>query len=288
VVQQDIPVTLHVAPGQATPLAFDLTCRVLPVIDDVILFSSDRHTTAGRPHLFRMKPDGTGAVDLTGPFDGRQGRISPGGTKIVFSSHRGGNDAIYLMDVDGSHAQQLSQGGNPAWSPDGQRIAFEQGGNVWVMNRDGTHQTRLTQDSGSEPAWSPDGQRIAYTKLVKLCNFDPCAYHILIAPASGGAGVDISANGDKFDRHPAWSPDGGLIAYDEDLELWAVRPDGTGNTKLSRDGRADVGAVWSPDGSKIAFTRFGPQSQIYVMNADGSGATNLSHSSHNDEVTSWR
>ena len=56
----------------------------------------------------------------------------------------------------------------PAWSPDGQRIAFmsDRDGNdeLYVMDADGSNPTRLTQDAGRDwySAWSPDGQRLAF------------------------------------------------------------------------------------------------------------------------------
>lgn len=290
-VQQDNPVTLHVPPGAASPFAFDLSCRVLPVIHDVILFSSDRRTTGGQSHLFKMKPDGTGVVDLTQPLDGSQGQISPAGTRIAFTRFGDGGPDIYVMDADGSHVTQLAHGSGPSWSPDGQRISFTHhlSGNIWVMNADGTDSHRFSSGGGGlESAWSPDGQKIAYNRITKFCNFDICAMHIFVAQLPFGGGLDISGNGDQVDRRPAWSPDGSLIAYDEGLQIWTVHPDGSGNVKISQGNRAEQGPVWSPDGSKIAVTRMAARAQIYIMNADGSGATNLSQSSSNDFVTSWR
>ena len=58
--------------------------------------------------------------------------------------------------------------GSPSWSSDGGRIAFDSlrdgNGEIYVMNADGSGQTRLTDDPGFDgsPSWSPDGSRIAF------------------------------------------------------------------------------------------------------------------------------
>ena len=52
----------------------------------------------------------------------------------------------------------------PVWSPNGDMIAFEKAGEIWVMRADGTHMRRLTNQRASDgnPAWSPDGSQIAF------------------------------------------------------------------------------------------------------------------------------
>src|SRR5215204_1650594 len=79
---------------------------------------------------------------------------------------------VYAINVDGSKETRLTGtsgfDGMPAWSPDGQRIAFASGrdGNweIYVMDADGAQQRRLTRTPEDEgvPAWSPDGGKIAY------------------------------------------------------------------------------------------------------------------------------
>ncbi len=69
------------------------------------------------------------------------------------------------MNADGSGQRRLTRNGArsvaPAWSPDGQRIAFERLGDVYVIDADGTGERRLSQ-IGTHPSWSPDGQKIAF------------------------------------------------------------------------------------------------------------------------------
>ena len=86
--------------------------------------------------------------------------------------------AIVVADAEGDKAQVVA-GGNrvtndyPAWSPDGQRIAYiadrdGEFGNLWLVNTDGSGAEQLVHESAQHgaPAWSPDGRRIAYTRNV--------------------------------------------------------------------------------------------------------------------------
>src|SRR5439155_1178444 len=88
--------------------------------------------------------------------------------------------------------------------------------------------------------------------------------------------------------HPAWSPDGTKIAFHSDrdgnFEIYVMNSDGSGVTRLTNNYDSDWQPAWSPDGSRIAFTKnvYGCDdydcwdfTSIYVINADGSGLTQL-------------
>jgi Tol biopolymer transport system component len=79
---------------------------------------------------------------------------------------------IFVMNADGSGQRSITEGAAPAWSPDGQQIAFTSGktgtAEVWLMRPDGSRQTLLTNAPGFNkvtPTWSPDGKSIAYTQF---------------------------------------------------------------------------------------------------------------------------
>jgi tricorn protease-like protein len=71
--------------------------------------------------------------------------------KIAFNSNRDGNEEIYVMNADGTGQTRLTNDAAsdflPAWSPDGSKIAFNKGFDIFVMNADGSAQTRLTSSA---------------------------------------------------------------------------------------------------------------------------------------------
>src|SRR5262245_46423851 len=89
------------------------------------------------------------------------------------------------------------------------KIAFACGG-ICTINPDGTAETRLVAD-GSDPAWSPDGTKIAFT-IYKRDQFGASVGDIYVMSADGTAVTQLTAN-TLDDRQPAWSPDGGKIVF---------------------------------------------------------------------------
>jgi Tol biopolymer transport system component len=103
-----------------------------------------------------------------------------------------------------------------------------------------------------------------------------------------GSGQTNLTNNDAGDWSPAWSPGGRQIAFtsyrDGNYEIYVMNPDGSGQTNLTNNESGDTSSSWSPDGSQIAFTSkrddtssiaWDKDSEIYIMNADGSVQTRL-------------
>jgi hypothetical protein len=189
--------------------------------------------------------------------------------------------AISVAKTNGTEVRRLTSGSeaNPAWSPDGTRIAFSsfRDGNweIYVMNSDGQNQKRLTQSSADmdrNPAWSPDGSRIAYSSQRDTNN------DIYVMNADGSNSVRLTED-PADDSDPAWSPDGTRIAFRSNREsfpaIWVMNADGTGATRLTSNNLGDSQPSWSPDGKKIAFTARTTATKyaVFLMNADGSGRT---------------
>jgi len=106
--------------------------------------------------------DGTGITQLTYDVTDTNPEVSPDGKKIAFMSRRDGNWEIYVMNIDGSGLQRLTDNGDtdglPIWSPDGQTIAFASDRKglgfsgewaIWAMNPDGSNQRMLFSLGGS-------------------------------------------------------------------------------------------------------------------------------------------
>jgi Tol biopolymer transport system component len=89
-------------------------------------------------------------------------------------------------------------------------------------------------------------------------------------------------------HHPAWSPDGSRIAFageiDGDLEIWTVKADRSGLTRLTHNVADDDFPAWSPDGTQLVFCSGG---ELYVMNANGAGQRRLTADPATDSWPAW-
>ncbi|HKB65799.1 MAG TPA: S9 family peptidase [Pyrinomonadaceae bacterium] len=114
-------------------------------------------------------------------------QVSPNGKRVAFTIGDVNYDLnkvitqIYVMQIDGSGLKQLTSGAasstTPRWSPEGKRIAFVTGGQVWTMEDDGDNKDKVTKiaTSAAAPAWSPDGKWIAFSSEVYPdCTDDDC------------------------------------------------------------------------------------------------------------------
>ena len=217
-------------------------------------------------------------VGAAGParsaFPGSDGRIA-------FTRDSGGGPAeLWTIDPATNATTQLTSFGvganpveSPAWSPDGDEIAFSQGGYVFAYDID-DQQVRSITDINSarfdgEPAWSPDGTMLALTSSDGIWRVN-----------SDGSGL-VQLTDHRDDRDPAWSPDGGTIAFTREIgraegedvsflgnEIYLMNSDGSGQVRLTVE-RAASDPTWSPDGSRIAYvSRFNEQTDIVVRDAD--------------------
>ena len=189
------------------------------------------------------------------------------------------------MNIDGSEQRKLASGGCCfKWSPDGSQIAYIswKERELWVVRRDGSGLRKLASlpgfASAAEPTWSPDGKQIAFSRGWR----GAMAIYVVNSDGSGLARLSTPRNG-VGDDGPVWSPDGTRIVFERDgnyLEasvLVVMNTDGTGQHRLTPSVYG-AAASWSPDGRRLAFQGIeGRGWDIWVVNADGSGLKNLTH-----------
>ncbi len=239
-----------------------------PAEDSRPAFSPDGHRIAFQRDvagtndfdIYVMNADGSGETRLTSnSADDARPAFSPDGQTIVFRSDRDGKSQIYSMAPDGSRQLRLTKNTDnydtdPSFSPDGRRIVFVRGvggrlnRDVYVMNADGSGETRLTSlnDIEADPTFSPDGSRIAFTR-------------------------------DPFD-----GPDGMSDG------IYVMAPDGSAQTRLTNNPDRDVDPAFSPDGRRIAFRSERDSWEIYSMAPDGSAQVNLTKSPASEFEPDWQ
>jgi Tol biopolymer transport system component len=218
---------------------------------------------------------------------------------------------IYTVDPDGMNPTNVTNTpgipeGDPAWSPEGQRIAFTSfqngadGEELYSITADGSNLARLTYYPGNfpcvdDPAWSPDGQKIAFTDL---CSTVDGHSEIYVINMDGSGAMNLSNTPGVSDAYPTWAPDGQTLAFaSADTPtpvIFTVSPNGTGraplmtgplNTRVS-------GLDWSPNGASLAVsgTFDDPGStadDIYTIGRDGTGLTRLTSTATFDAEPSW-
>jgi WD40-like Beta Propeller Repeat len=211
------------------------------------------------------------ALALTGAAAGPAVAAFPGvNGKIAFSR----DGQIVVKDAGdltgGSPLTSTGDNQDPAWSPDGLKIAFvsDRTGSyqVWTMNADGSNEVQLTSESGDTeaPAWSPDGARIAYG--VGNGTDDDVVVRTV------GHGFRLVVAGGAQDQDlPVFTADGNRVIFNDDAVggLSIVGATGAGRANfLSDAAQADI----SPDGGRIVVRRTDIE-RLQVVNADGSGGT---------------
>jgi Tol biopolymer transport system component len=283
--------------------------------DDPINDSDDRE-------IYRMNADGTNEQQLTATtsrFSDEQPSVSPDGTKITFASNRHWHDFfadpdqldIYVMDAaDGGNVQRLTFDANdtsptlnlesysqdPAWSPDGTRIAYEstKSGNsdIWVMNANGTGESvNVSQHDAwdSDPAWSPDGTQITFTSrrdgqndiwAVDAPPPSPTAPAAVLLPLFLGADTVWAASAPRN-----LTPGRGVEAHSPD---WGTAPPGGGSTACTIEGDSGANTINGTPRDDVICARGGNDTVYGAGGKDvikgGSGNDTLNGQGGGDQV----
>jgi TolB protein len=164
---------------------------------------------------------------------------------------------------------------DPAYSPDGTRLAFasrhDRNWDLYILDLQTGQQTRVTDhpDYDGSPSWSPDGKQIAFESY-RAGDLD-----IWIVNLNSGALTNLTADSGAGDCAPAWSPDGSAIAFTSwrlgDKDLFVLDLESGSLAQLTNSQAAEEWPAWSPDGTRLAFVyNWLGEREVYVIDLSAS------------------
>jgi Tol biopolymer transport system component len=205
---------------------------------------------------------------------------------------------IYIRNADGTGSVNVTNSDlvsehNPAWSPDGTRLAFSRlsfdGGafeQAFIVSASGGEPTRLLSDSVEAELikWSPDGSRLLFLRTGTLCTVRP-----------DGTDVRALTPDSLLVFSASWSPDGTRIAFEGlDSALYIVSSEGGEPVDIAAglEFLFIRSVAWSPDGSRIAFIgsrrgEGGIDIGIFTIGPDGQGLTVITDSVVSPASPTW-
>jgi TolB protein len=282
-----------------------LTCTKKFEVDPIWSPDGQKIAFIKNSDLYVMNADGTKQTQLAEYVWEASPAWSPDGQKIAFTRGQIQPGELYVINADGTNEAHLitdsisgnsedrTQVGSPAWSPDGNKIAFasrtqtdtrassssaaasapvEGLSGIYLINADGTGLPKLTSPAQASwldfhrPAWSPDGKKMFF--------YDLGAIYVINADGSDRKEL---TSGTDIPPQFALSPDGKRIAFvDTSKELNVINADGSGQRRLTNTpGPSSVALpTWSPDSEKLAYScpfedPLHAHTDLCVINADG-------------------
>jgi Tol biopolymer transport system component len=276
--------------------------------------------------IIAIAPDGTRERQLTTPPDGHGDDVpdwAPDGSRVAF--HRCA-DVCQILTVrpDGTELTPLSpscppgvlppactDNFDPAFSPDGKRLAFARASGeidangaiehveIWIMRADGSHPRRITMPPSrrmedNQPQWSPDGRRIVFRRIHVASD----KRAVFVVNVNGRGLRQLTPWRLNAGDGPDWSPDGSRILFRindtsafTESDLGTVRPNGSGLRRITHFPPSQIvlSASFSPDGRSIVVGLGGVDGQpdVFVMRADGTGIRPVTRTAAWDSAPDW-
>ena len=210
-----------------------------------------------------------------------QADLSNDGDTLVFAASANGVQELFKSNANGSNVEQLTnlradETIDPAWSPNGQYIAFASNINnnfdIYIVSANGGIPRRVTStpDNERQPVWSPDGRYLAYTVsptsldseiyVVEIGQISDLSQPLVEDNTSENACQITRANNSSYS--PSFSPDGTRLAFvsnrdtSNETDVYIMNVDGSGLSLITpNDGKSQEQSVaWSPDGRWLAVT----------------------------------
>ena len=241
------PVSLLEGMGGARAAQYD--------ISDEGVFVQVAGVSAQEPSLIWVDRQGT----VTPIFEEKRlydwPRVSPDGSRIAVLVDETEGSNIWIYDIATGSRSQLTDDSQskdvPIWTPDGERITFRYGPDIYWQRVDGSAQAELLWDSEypvRPRSWSRDGQFLVFEE-----NHPETGWDIWVLSADDGSAQPFR-NTPSQELVPAFSPDGEWIAYSLGrTEVWVAPYPGPGIANQISTGDSGTYPLWSPDGRTLYY-----------------------------------
>jgi Tol biopolymer transport system component len=228
----------------------------------------------GDEDVFLQRVGGRNPLNLTtdSPGDDSAPAFSPDGESIAFRSERAGG-GIFIMGATGESVRRVTDFGyDPAWSPDGTRLAVTTEpvldplsralrSALWIVSLDGSEKRRLLEEDAVGAQWSPDGRRIAYW----ACRASDWQRDVFTITADGSEEQGVPVTDDAaVDWSPVWTPHGRALYFGSNrggtMNLWRIALDPATGRAEGAPTPVTAPAAWSGDltlprdGRRVLYT----------------------------------